>query len=45
MELAIGAVIAFLIVLSAAEDETLEEYARREARKHGKGQRTAVHHR
>ena len=31
MELAIGMVIALVIVLLAAEDETLEDKARREA--------------
>lgn len=41
MELLIGFAIAVWLLFALAEDETLEDFARREARKHGK--RTNVH--
>lgn len=42
MELLIGFVIAVWLLFALAEDETLEDFARREARKRGKGHRKAI---
>lgn len=42
MELLIGFGIAVWMMFALAEDETLEDFARREARKRGKGQRKAI---
>lgn len=45
MELLIGFGIAMWLLFVLAEDETLEDFARREAWKRGKGQRKTILHR